>query len=637
MTKSKIILTLACLLFIAILHSDDLSDAKAYLNSRKYDQAIEAYTRVIQRGTNDDDVYYSRGYAYSRKQDNEKAIADYTKAIQLKPQKASYYFLRGSLYSDTNNHNKAIEDYTKAIQLDSQKPSYYNNRGFSHYKKNDYTKAIEDYSKAIQLSPNDANYYFSRGRAYYDKGDTDKSITDFEASLKIDPSSSDTKQMLAKAVAKKTVATSKANKPATTNTPLPEETTLVEPEIETPVQEGGYSSFWLWFFLIVLLAIAIYVYIKIKAYKTENQSFICPYCYSKHLIKECDMKCTYNHRGSLTQICKNGVEKDDGFIPRYRQTICLKCTDASTYFICKVMDKEIPSDFLSMTSLRIALLGAKASGKSNYIGVTVNEILLKMSSPFNTMLSKEFSKESRDAYNENYYRPLYLEGYPVGATDAGQEIPPMIFPLEFIKSHKKTALTFYDTAGENLNDITDINKFASYIVNAHGIILLLDPLQDTEIRKQLKAKAVFGLPEQNADTSDVLDKIITVIKRTKKISGKIDIPLALVFTKIDMLEKYDMLPADSCLRSESEHLDHGKFVYRDFDNTQLEMEKLIGNWIKGALMGYISQFKTYALFGVTSLGANPTGNKLSREILPRRVLDPLLWFLAREKYIKTMK
>jgi hypothetical protein len=41
---------------------------------------------------------------------------------------------------------------------------------------------------------------------------------------------------------------------------------------------------------------------------------------------------------------------------------------------------------------------------------------------------------------------------------------------------------------------------------------------------------------------------------------------------------------------------------------------------------------------VSSLGGVPNGTKLANDaIKPRRVLDPLLWLLAENKYIKTVK
>jgi len=397
----------------------------------------------------------------------------------------------------------------------------------------------------------------------------------------------------------------------TTSTPTPTHTTTTTP---APTRSSGYSS-----------------------------AFLCPYCYSVHRVSDCNMKCLLTVNTTSYQRCNNGVQIDrNGWIPKDDHHRCLNCTMAATQIFCDIYsDKEIPSEFLHMNGLPIALLGAKATGKSNYIGVLIEEILHKMSGPFNCSLSKASSKESKDAFEQYYYRPLYRDGHTVLATDAGVEIPPLIFPIRFMNKKfdivNSVTLTLYDTAGENLDDITEMHRINRYIANAHCIILLLDPLQVPQVRDTLTAKGFTDLPALNTDAIDVLDTITKVIRDIKKVKNQIDIPIALVFTKIDVLEKYGILPPDSCLLTESEHIAQGMFVLQDFENTHIQMEALIDNWLKGAILSYIRQFRNYAFFGVSALGANPDGNTLTAKIHPRRVLDPLLWLLARENYIKTLK
>jgi len=388
------------------------------------------------------------------------------------------------------------------------------------------------------------------------------------------------------------------------------------------------------------ILIALILVCVINATKRKRTKFTCPYCYEEHGIADWGLKCT-------TKNCKSGVKKYNDtygkdWIPLAQKKKCIKCKKAAQRFYCMNTVKEIPRVFFEKKSLPIALLGAKASGKSNYIGVLINEINKKMSSPFNCSLSMTCSQESKKAYDDLYYRPLYEAGYVVSATDAGVEVPPLIFPLKFMNAKNKivnmAALTFYDTAGENLDDENVMYRINHYITNAHGIMLLLDPLQVPNIRNQLVQKGFKTLPPQNTDTSEILNRIIEVIRSVKKMKGQIQIPLALVFTKIDVLEQYDILPKDSCLREESEHIKRGAFIKPDFEHTNIQMQDLLDNWLGGELISYIKQFKDYSYFGVTSLGGNPNGTKIdSRGIHPRRVLDPLLWLLAAKSYIKTLK
>ncbi len=368
--------------------------------------------------------------------------------------------------------------------------------------------------------------------------------------------------------------------------------------------------------------------------------FTCPYCYDEHTVLNCGLKCSFNIPGT-DMTCKSGVVKDDeGWIPQIAKARCMKCVGPTKKIFCNTIQKEIPSGFLSGTSLPIALIGAKASGKSNYIGVLIREIRKKMTARFNCTLEVSCSEESKRYYDDYYYKPLFEKGYVVEATDAG-EIPPLIFPLRFMDAKNRiknvATLTFYDTAGENLDSPDDMEIFNRYIPNSKGIILLLDPLQVPSIRRQLEGK--MPLPEINTDIVEILSRVIQNIRNSKNNQkGPIKIPLALAFTKIDALEQFGVLPEDSCLREESEHLKQGGFVLSDFENTNIEMQDILDNWLDEEVVQMMKQFSKFSIFGLTALGGVPNGNKIAGdEIRPRRVLDPLLWLLAENKYIRTIK
>ncbi len=371
------------------------------------------------------------------------------------------------------------------------------------------------------------------------------------------------------------------------------------------------------------------------------KKFLCPYCYGLHDVFTCGMKCSYNVPGKSDK-CVTTIQKDArGWIPDKDKARCLRCTAARKSFYCTLVNKEIPSDFLDGANFSVALLGAKASGKSNYIGVLVNEIKRKMTPSFNCILSLAASEESREYYEDNYYRPLFEQQRVVNATSQ-DEIPPLIFPLRFMDKKnritKLAALSFYDTAGENLDSQEQMTITNKYIANANGIILLLDPLQVPAIRKKLEGK--MQLPAQNTDVTEVLSRIVQNIRDIKNLKStqKIKTPLALAFTKIDALEQFDVLPESSILRKESGHLERGVFVEQDFASVNLSISALLENWIGGELEQLMKNFENYAFFGVSSLGGVPNGTKLGTDgIKPKRVLDPLIWLLARNKFIKTVK
>lgn len=378
--------------------------------------------------------------------------------------------------------------------------------------------------------------------------------------------------------------------------------------------------------------------------------FSCPYCYEMHSENDCIYKCFYSILGAQ-QKCKFGFEKNpDGTVPKKTLPKCLKCDHAALKIYCPHQkdgdvyqkygfDLEIPKSCTEKVNYSIAMLGAKGVGKTNYIAVLVEEIKQKMSKSFECAFNAS-NEQTKLTYEEKFYSPIYRKGITPPATDTGI-IPPLIYSLDIMdpKSYKiikSVTITFYDTAGEDLNDLSKMTAEKGYIANADGIIVLLDPLQIPSIRAKLQGKV--SLPAVNADTADIIERVIQVFKDVKKVRGNIKVPLALAFSKMDVLAKYDVLPIDSCLRDESEHLEKRAFVKSDFDNTQHEMETLLDNFIVGDMEQKIRMFSQHAYFGVSALGANPEKNVIPEGgVQPHRVLDPLLWLLAQNKTVKTIK
>jgi hypothetical protein len=301
----------------------------------------------------------------------------------------------------------------------------------------------------------------------------------------------------------------------------------------------------------------------------------------------------------------------------------------------------IPNCYLNNSSFSIALAGAKSSGKSNYIAVLINEIRNKMAGNFHCNINISSDPFTKEEYDRKYYDPLFKQGRVVAATDKG-EVRPLIFPIDF-ENGKMAALTFYDTAGENLDDNKTLATVNRYFKNANGVILLFDPLQVPSIREQLKGK--LDLPAQNTDAVVILDRLMGMIKGNRSVKDsqkKIDIPLAVVLTKIDVLEKFGLLEESKALKRESRHIENGRFVQADFQavdgQVRVFFEYLTDeNNHEHEIMSKIRHFKTVGFFGLTSLGDIPKNNKIEDKIKPKRVLDPLLWFLAQNKFIKTSR
>lgn len=85
---------------------------------KRYDRAIESYTKAIEINPADYTFYSNRGLAHYQKRDYAAAIGDFDRALEINPNVALIYNNRGVAFEDSGNRGRAVEDYRKAVELD---------------------------------------------------------------------------------------------------------------------------------------------------------------------------------------------------------------------------------------------------------------------------------------------------------------------------------------------------------------------------------------------------------------------------------------------------------------------------------------------------------------------------------------
>lgn len=173
-------------------------------------------------------------------------------------------------------------------------------------------------------------------------------------------------------------------------------------------------------------------------------------------------------------------------------------------------------------------------------------------------------------------------------------------------------------ASEYLAALEDIKK------------VMLDPTA----RKQEAAKAK-QIKASKANT--ILNRTIEIVRTGSgltNLSKKIDIPIAIAFTKIDAVD--ELLDPASCLKNDSAHIRKGAFDKIDFEDANNEMQSLVESWLGMELYQTVStQFSNFAFFGLSALGSNPDMDNKIPKFRPFRVADPFLWILSQEHIIPT--
>ncbi|WP_238596633.1 hypothetical protein [Corynebacterium heidelbergense] len=280
------------------------------------------------------------------------------------------------------------------------------------------------------------------------------------------------------------------------------------------------------------------------------------------------------------------------------------------------------------------MAGARASGKSLYIGVVV-KLLEQLANRFDQPFAP--TSATRTVYREHYERPLFEAMSLMGATPSSRsedayQNQPLIFRLgrwTTPRGEHDHFLVIRDVAGEDLESRTPVPQL-NFMGSADLIIFLFDPLQVHQVKSNLKGL----IPEQlelGGDPAVVLENLFGILQGRRP-------RLAVTVSKFDTVQQLGRLkdgqwkqvmgnPGSSLAR------DTG-WDYRESDQrlVHLETQSLLtmmdARQLVNRLQAGYPDSRAIRYFAVSSLGQAPVGEELAREgIAPYRCLDPVRWLL----------
>jgi len=333
--------------------------------------------------------------------------------------------------------------------------------------------------------------------------------------------------------------------------------------------------------------------------------------------------------------------------------------------VCPNCHMALPHETISNTatsceinSKSIAIIGGRLSGKSNYFGILIKELKKIVNDiDFSIIAQETFCAKnfigisSNEIYESRYNLPL-KKNIAVKPTDSvlqdKQTRMPLIYRIRFNHKNfwkpKVIDLIFYDAAGEDIEQKDRMYKYANYILDASGIIFLIDPMEYKEVIDKLPESK---LPEsfrnkkaakQNIEPGKIVEDIIYLFETNNKnydvFSSKIKTPVAFVLSKCDLFN--DSISSGTQIRNDPDH--YKGFNKKDIDLVSDEVRDIISEFESAALIKNADdRFEEKKFFAVSALGALPDKNYELNSIQPHRVTDPILWLFWKNGLIPLMK
>ncbi|MFE2100029.1 hypothetical protein [Streptomyces sp. NPDC059468] len=394
---------------------------------------------------------------------------------------------------------------------------------------------------------------------------------------------------------------------------------------------------------------------------------ICPYCFARASAAKLPYRCLMTPSG-VRGGAPCGPESDDawaGFMgpgvppaARMRGPLftparkvaglggggssvpCPQCGVPTPVRVCGSCHSDLPSDYCDQDSRIIALVGAKASGKSTYVSVLVNELNHRVGQAYHASLAAMGqSTQTRDReMAEDLYERLRLPDATRPAALGFND--PLLYRLSLPRRSllggtgtRHTTLVFFDAAGEDLAGTEAMDRYTRYLGAADGIILLVDPLQLGSVRDRLPVHEGPPLPVVETPPQQIAADLAAQLRAHGKGSprGRVSTPIAVAVTKADMLRP--LLDPHSPLLRNAPH-SAGTYDGEDRLAVHEELRALLTDWDSGALLRQLElDFGELSLFGLSALGAPPPADAPAdvpkSGPQPVRVEDPLLWLLSR--------
>ncbi len=156
------------------------------MNPYSSESVFDEVKRKVQENPNDVDALYHLADLYDRSALYQEAIDAYRKVVKLKPDMGYAYFKMGTAHDRLNQPAEAVSALKKAIKYMPNYAPAYNNLGVAYGKLEKYNEEITALQKAVKLRPNYTSARYNLGVTYLRTGKRKAAMQEYESLKKFD-------------------------------------------------------------------------------------------------------------------------------------------------------------------------------------------------------------------------------------------------------------------------------------------------------------------------------------------------------------------------------------------------------------------------------------------------------------------
>lgn len=174
--------------------AEAMATATTDLLAKRYAEAEEGFTRILQAAPRDAEALKGRGNCRLQLKMLDEAVTDLTAALEVNPDDPMTLKYRGLAHAELRDFPKAIADYSAVVRLmpsareiKEELASVYAIRSHERFENGQFVEAADDMTEAIRLTPESPVNYHRRGSCYFHAGEYEKALADLDEAIRREP------------------------------------------------------------------------------------------------------------------------------------------------------------------------------------------------------------------------------------------------------------------------------------------------------------------------------------------------------------------------------------------------------------------------------------------------------------------